>query len=164
MTGTGNTVDLGANNLYRYVNAKSVYDAGYTQGYAEGSTKTANANVTYTAKHTHGDYCYPIAEKTNVREWSAPRDDQSAYVVANYVTFNCSVCGKSFDGMVNDGDYRYPSDYHWQTANNAFNAHLTAGRCTAGGYKCGKSTGTYTTTNVTTLGEGDSVISAVINF
>lgn len=176
MSGSGATVDLGAANLYRYVNAQGVYNAGYSKGYAEGSTRTANAKVTYTAKHTHGDYCYPIATKigpstNSYMTWNDDYEPERTYDSRHHVaTYTCSVCNKTFswdERMRTWGESGENSYYMEQAiikAENEFNAHLVGGRCTAGGYKCGKSTGTYTTTNATTLGEGDSIVSAVINF
>ena len=49
-------------------------------------------------------------------------------------------------------------------AENAFYAHLTNGRCTAGGIQCGKTEGLQDITDVSILGAGDNVISATIDF
>ena len=140
-------------------------DTAYQMGVTDGATgsKTKDVDVTYTVAHTHGDYCYPIASKTE-RAW---RDDPhylgggdwSEHGIIAQVT--CNVCGAYWRGDVAD-DYRY--DVAYQYPRNAYANHLRLGRCPNKGYQCGKTAGEYTTTDVTTLGTGDSVLSATIKY
>ena len=148
----------------------------YQMGITDASTGNSigNVQVTYNVVHTHGNYCYPEAYATNYRDNSYKADyydsDYNSHYDVYYHRYSCqcSVCGRTFNG--NGGSRAYGNGGRSSSmiaaaiadAENKFYSHLSGGRCTAGGLQCGKSEGEQQITDVTLLGAGDNVVSAVI--
>lgn len=130
------------------LSTSNAYQSGYAKGVAD--SKSTSAKITYTINHVHGDYCYPIP----TAQYSSSHKDGGPY--KRSVT--CSVCGAYFSHTSGGG---WPSD---EQVYGPYYEHLVNGRCTAKGYQCGKVHGNRTTTDVKTLGSGDSLVSANIQF
>lgn len=147
-----------------YLDYKDAIDSAYAKGVTDGSTGggDTNVDVTYTFIHTHSYLCYPegyISRQWETDSWHVDDDGTSWRTFYVWHT-TCGVCGQTFNGneTANEG-WRGVSKSQSQ---DRYNAHLTSGRCTAGGIQCGKTEGEQTTTDVSILGAGDSVISATI--
>ena len=151
---------------------KTAFDLGVTAG----AVNPQKVDVTYHIEHTHGSYCYPLANPTNYRDNSYSSDYYDSDYNSHYNVYHhryscqCSVCGRTFNG--NGGDRQEGQGGRSSSmvaaakaaAENTFYAHLTNGRCTAGGIQCGKTEGLQDITDVSILGAGDNVISATIDF
>lgn len=139
------------------------YRSGYNAGYAEGIAKSqsATAKVVYTISHTHGEYCRQQTTYTtnSYTSWeNVGEKDNPNYTTVYHMTLTCSVCGRSWDRSSSGG---WPSHY----ATDQYSSHLNAyGKCPYGAYVCGKSAGQQTVNNVSALGMGDTVVSAVVQY
>lgn len=159
-----------------YFDMITAIDTAYAMGKTAASIDTTNISVKYNVNHTHGDYCYPIASYSLTRSqfngYGDDHDNDSGHdwdTTHVRYTATCSICGGSYSGEARN---RHKNTVKSETESSArsqcissFNSHLIAGgRCSRAGYKCGKAEGTQTVTDVSTLGAGDSVISATIEF
>ncbi len=172
----GTQFDMSETNNIRYVDATNVYTRGYGDGYTDGlvAGQSSTVNVQYEIRHVHGDYCYPVPSTINesysgiyyVKHCDYDGERDTWY--DNYrmdCTLECSACHQTFTGIsshrhehhVNSGEAR-------GNAMAAFNSHLTLGRCHNAGYACNKSEGTQIVNNVSSLGTGDTVIRAIVNY
>ena len=140
------------------------YNSGYSAGYAQGVAKaqSSTATVTYTVKHVHGAYCKPSPSFIYHGTTSDMHSDGERYEFYGH----CSVCGNSYGLSKKASDVESEGEaYYIQRAEDRYKAHLTSsGECPYATITCGKAEGTRTTTNTSTLGAGDTVISAVVNF
>lgn len=157
---TGYSTGYSAGNSAGY---NSGYNAGYAQGVAKAQSTTAT--VTYTVRHTHVDGCYSRGKaayfiQSHDQEYDA---DWGSTKVYGYAT--CSVCGQQWHCSGGpDADWRSLAGDAEAKARDS--GHLVNGMCynTTPSLSCGKTEGIRTTTNTATLGTGDTVISAVVNF
>lgn len=139
------------------------YKSGYNAGYAEGIAKSqsATANVVYTISHTHGEYCKPTASYSEIaahQEWeNIGEKDNPNYTWVWYHGIRCNVCGRSWSKSSGSGIPSMPTDKYQQHLNGY-------GKCPYGSYVCGKSAGQQNVTNVSALGMGDTVVSAVVQY
>ena len=156
----------------------SLLPAGYYDNVDISTTLNPIGKVTYTVSHTHGSYCYPVPEMVNGKARSPEGTERldngvTITMVYHYYDVECSICGKKFTG--NGGSRsRNSGGYEQSRMNNAkalaekaFNKHLVDGRCPNTDESmrtCGKDEGERIVTDVTTLQEGDSVVSATIDY
>lgn len=153
----------------------SAVETAYQLGLSDGVIHPSNFNVVYTLQHTHGTYCYPLANMQNGYKTNPTHDDTTdtgahITVVEHHYYVQCSACGRWFHGNGGGRDEGHGGESSSlnaaakSNAENAFYAHLTDGRCTANGYQCGKDDSLQEVTDISLIGEGDSVISATISF
>ena len=151
---TGGTLD--SSNAYN-----SGYNIGYTDGVASASSTSSNVDVTYTYRHTHCSSCYSYPDAHYV-EYYEKGDDGGER--AHICTITCSACGKYWRvaHRTSTSDAQRSISEAWALANSS--GHIQNGKCYSASptLSCGKSAAEYTTTNVSDLIAGDSVISATI--
>ena len=150
-------------NAY-YEELDDAISTAYQMGLTAGATNTnlGNVTVTYTVQHAHVDGCYSRGKPAYYISSHSTENDDGRTKYYGYAT--CSVCGKSWhcslgykDWGTLEGDALYDAKA---------SGHISNGMCynTAPTLSCGKTPGTYTTTDTATLGVGDTVTKAEITF
>lgn len=152
------------------LSSAGAYDAGYNRGLAEGTARSfsTNATVTYTVHHAHIDSCYsyPIYTGYTVVD-VRPEHDSDLNIDRWSTTVRCNTCGACAERATHQGRGK---DYSESRAvENLMKQHTTINGvtyCTSAGkvLTCGKAAGSFTTTNAPSLGAGDRIVSAVINY
>ncbi len=85
----------------------NTYQAGYAEGVAAGTT-SSSATITYTVKHAHGEYCYPIPTGSYTASEGHETADDGHSTVKYYSRWvTCSACDKTFGHKGHSG---WPSD------------------------------------------------------
>ena len=150
---------------------KAGYDAGYVVGAASGSASSDVTKITYTVRHTHVNGCYGLINppaSAVLNQWVTSGDDGSGGYVDDYhASYTCSYCKT----VIARGDKKWDKAEALRRAQAqlATQRHVVNGKCMA--YKiqsstptCGKTPGDRTTQDIATLGVGDSVVSATVDF
>ncbi len=142
-------------NAY-YESIDDAISTAYQMGLTNGATTTNldNVSITYTVRHTHGNYCYPTRSLVlNGTRTASAGNGKNSY----RTTGTCTACGQTFDsgwvesssGSGRSVDYVY-TIYGGHSCNPIRN--------------CGLDEGTRTTSDATTLKAGDEVVSATITY